>query len=477
MKSGYKRTPTADEQELERKRREFHALERRLARLEHDLEDLREEIREFEKLYSVQMADRIRELDQLRQELARARSGAAARSRTGDGGERRHYGFQDDEPELEDIPRVKPGTAPTVKNEGIRNVYRRVAKAIHPDFAESDEDRRRRQKLMAEANRAYAEEDRVTLQAILEEWQLSPETAVAVGTAGELALVIRRIGRVVERIRGVELEMARLRNTDLYRLIQRVQDARWRGHDIIAEMASSLTPRFSPPAEPSTSWAADAMPMMPPRPLKHHRHRRRAPSAPSGFPPTVPSEPSSFANGIRGASSTGSASAKHSAPWPCRRERDCGSMCGKGPWPTWTSSAPSRSTTSSLLPLRHCRRRPDPHPAAHGYKRTLPVGRRNNQRRDSPSPGAEKPRTNLPLRHPGHRCRARLPQIPAAALLPHHQQRPGHRRGARPPAAGAPRLPGGDPPERQAGLRLPSRLITQSNRATEKATRQAHRVL
>ncbi|MBT1075300.1 hypothetical protein [Geobacter grbiciae] len=240
MKSGYKRTPTADEQELERKRREFHALERRLARLEHDLEDLREEIREFEKLYSVQMADRIRELDQLRQELARVRSGAAARSRTGDGDERRHYGFQDDEPELEDIPRVKPGIAPTVKNEGIRNVYRRVAKAIHPDFAESDEDRRRRQKLMAEANRAYAEEDRVTLQAILEEWQLSPEAAVAVGTAGELALVIRRIGRVVERIRGVELEMARLRNTDLYRLIQRVQDARWRGHDIIAEMASRL---------------------------------------------------------------------------------------------------------------------------------------------------------------------------------------------------------------------------------------------
>lgn len=52
MKAGHKRIPTTEELELERKRREFHVLERRLARLEHDLEDLREEIREFEKLYT-----------------------------------------------------------------------------------------------------------------------------------------------------------------------------------------------------------------------------------------------------------------------------------------------------------------------------------------------------------------------------------------------------------------------------------------
>lgn len=240
MKAGYKRTPTQDEQELERKRREFHALERRLARIEHDLKDLREEIREFEQLYSVKMADRIHELDQLRQELARARTGASAGAGPQEGAERRRHGLRDEEPESEDIPRVQPGTVAAGKSEGLRDVYRRVAKAIHPDFADSDADRKRRQKLMAEANRAYAEEDRVTLQAILEEWELSPETAVAVGTAGELALVTRRISRVVERIRSVELEMARLRKTDLYRLIQRMQDARWQGRDIITEMASRL---------------------------------------------------------------------------------------------------------------------------------------------------------------------------------------------------------------------------------------------
>lgn len=241
MKAGHQRTPFPEEFELERKRREYHALERRLVKLEHDLDDLREEIGDFEKLYAAKMANRLKELDQLKQQLARARAEAAGGTeQKGSEGERLRYGLRDEEPEQEEIPPVRTGTAGTARSESIRDVYRKVAKAIHPDLSKGEEERKRRQKLMAEANRAYAEEDRVTLQAILEEWELSPEAAAAVGTAGELTLLNRRIARVVERIRAVELETARLRNTELYRLVQRVQEAKWRGRDIIAEMAAKL---------------------------------------------------------------------------------------------------------------------------------------------------------------------------------------------------------------------------------------------
>ncbi|HMN03509.1 MULTISPECIES: hypothetical protein [Geobacter] len=247
MRTGYHRTTPPDEQELERRRREFHALERRLSRLEHDLEDLREEIREFEQFYANTMADRISELDQLKAELSRARrqaAMAAGEERTA-GGERAgfreecRFGERGGETETE-IPRVKPVTVESGLGESLRDVYRRVAKAIHPDLAENDENRRLRQKLMAEANRAYAEEDRVTLHAIMEEWEAGPEMAVVVGMAGQLALVNRRIARVIGRIRAVERETATLRNSDIYRLVQRVQEARWRGRDIIAEMAAKL---------------------------------------------------------------------------------------------------------------------------------------------------------------------------------------------------------------------------------------------
>ncbi|BDV44389.1 hypothetical protein GURASL_33120 [Geotalea uraniireducens] len=240
MKAGAKRSPSQDELELERKRREFHTLEHRLVRLEHDLEDLREEVREFEKLYAEKMAERIAELDQLKRELAEtAPAGEGTEPEEAAEGGRQRYGFREEPPEQEEIPRIRP-TVGSGDGEGIKEIYRRVAKAIHPDLAANEDERKRRQKLMAEANRAYAEEDRVTLRAIMEEWETDPETAVAIGTAGELALVIRRINRLGERIRAVELEIARLRNSELYRLIQRVEEARWRGRDMIAEMGARL---------------------------------------------------------------------------------------------------------------------------------------------------------------------------------------------------------------------------------------------
>ncbi|WP_298271537.1 hypothetical protein [Geobacter sp.] len=239
MKAGYgRRTPSPEELELERKRREFHLLERRLAKLEHELDDLREEIGEFEKIYAEKMAARLRELDQLKQELARAEAAGS-----GDGEKPRprcRSGLRDEKPAREEIPQVQTGSVGTAQNESIRVLYRKVAKAIHPDLAGSEDERKRRQKLMAEANRAYAEEDRVTLQAILEEWELSPEAAVVVGTAGELALLTRRTARLEECLRSVEREIARLRNSEIYRLVQRVEEAKWRGRDIIAEMAANL---------------------------------------------------------------------------------------------------------------------------------------------------------------------------------------------------------------------------------------------
>ncbi|WP_298440251.1 hypothetical protein [Geobacter sp.] len=241
MKAGYsRRTPSPEESELERRRREFHALERRLAKLEHELDDLREEIGEFEKIYAEKMAIRLRELDQLKQELARVVAAAGSSGGEKQPGPRQCSAPGDGEQEREEIPRMQTGTAGREWSESIRDLYRKVAKAIHPDLAGSEEERKRRQKLMAEANRAYAAEDRVTLRAILEEWELSPEAALAVGTAGELALLTRRRARLEERLRSVEREIARLRNTEIYRLIQRVEEAKWRGRDIIADMAAKL---------------------------------------------------------------------------------------------------------------------------------------------------------------------------------------------------------------------------------------------
>jgi len=50
-------------------------------------------------------------------------------------------------------------------------LYRDVAKTIHPDLSPDEGERKRRQELMAIANKAYAEGDRKTLEDILYEWE------------------------------------------------------------------------------------------------------------------------------------------------------------------------------------------------------------------------------------------------------------------------------------------------------------------
>lgn len=240
MRAGFKNTYSPRGEELERKRREFYALERRLAKLEHDREDIREEISDFEAIYTARMVDRIAELDNLKQELAKSRAEKTREQDTANRAEQQQESAGDDDAEtIGASARIKVQPVSMDRAESIRDIYRKVAKTIHPDLSRNEEERKRRQQLMAEANRAYAEEDRVTLLAIMEEWELGPDFAF-ISPNGELNLITRRIARITESIRALEAEIARLKNTDLYRLILRVQEAKRQGRDVLAEMAAKL---------------------------------------------------------------------------------------------------------------------------------------------------------------------------------------------------------------------------------------------
>ena len=65
---------------------------------------------------------------------------------------------------------------PFTPSENLRKVYREVAKRIHPDLATDDSERQRRHELMTEASGAYEEGDEARLEAILRDWESSPES-------------------------------------------------------------------------------------------------------------------------------------------------------------------------------------------------------------------------------------------------------------------------------------------------------------
>ena len=176
-----KRLP--EEIELEQKRAELAALATDLANQEEELATLRVDLALFERRYLRTVASRYAELDELLARMAeteaaehpgdsaRREQATAARSKANE-----TAGAATAE-ETEDIrTQFKP-------SDDLKALFREAAKSMHPDLASDDEDRARRERFMAEANKAYSEGDGARLRAILDQWQASPESVRGEGTA------------------------------------------------------------------------------------------------------------------------------------------------------------------------------------------------------------------------------------------------------------------------------------------------------
>jgi hypothetical protein len=125
--------------------------------------------------------------------------------------------------------------------DGLKSMFRNLAKAIHPDLATDDAARSHRHQLMAEANRAYAERDEDRLRLILRAWQGHPaKGAVSEGPDGDHQRLQQRVADAEARLTAIDLEFEDLRTSAIGRLQQRIDDARRQGWDLFAEMVSEM---------------------------------------------------------------------------------------------------------------------------------------------------------------------------------------------------------------------------------------------
>ena len=115
-----------------------------------------------------------------------------------------------------------------------------MARRIHPDLAVDDADRAKRQRLMADANRAYENGDEPRLRAILEEYESSPDSVFGHGTGVELVRVIRKIAQVKRRLAEIQSETDQIRASDLFELNKKVAEGAMQGRDVLNEMASAI---------------------------------------------------------------------------------------------------------------------------------------------------------------------------------------------------------------------------------------------
>lgn len=240
MNKDLTRRQTPEERELENKRVHLAALEAELAQRELDLTTLKAELTVFELRYLREVGIFYAELDEIEAQIAEAQARLNPTNQQAQEQASRARAQAQESAQAAGATQKLGEQKKFTTSESLKKLYRDIAKRIHPDLATDEAERARRQRLMADANQAYAEGDESRLQAILQEWESSPESVKGEGVGAELIRMIRKIAQVGERLRVIEVEMAELKASDLYQLKAKVEEAENESRDLLAEMASQI---------------------------------------------------------------------------------------------------------------------------------------------------------------------------------------------------------------------------------------------
>jgi len=237
MKTNY-RLKFPEEIELESKETELERLkEIRKSRLDN-LAKLKVELRTFERVYHQVIGVRVSELDALETQICGEDEESCD---TGDEIPSHHEDEWSGHLHASDlINNDDEASAENIAQKNLKTLYREIAKNIHPDLAHHEQDRKKREKLMAEANSAYADEDREALLKILKDWEQSADKSRGMNIGDELIRIIRLIYKERENIHDLESQIETIISTDTYVFKQRVDDSLGKGIDLLAEMAATV---------------------------------------------------------------------------------------------------------------------------------------------------------------------------------------------------------------------------------------------
>jgi DnaJ-domain-containing protein 1 len=208
-------------EELQRKAEELSALEADLVQGELDLATTHGELQNFEREYQQIIGTRYAELERIEIQIA----------------EYMAY--------LESNRDFNP-------SEDIKQIYRQVAKLIHPDLTTDPQQKIVRQQLMTEANQAYEDGNIDRLREILRSWESRPEAVEGEGIEAELIRITRKIAQCRDRLHEIRQEIAEIEQTELYQLQVEVSTARENGKDLLVEMAKDIDEQIAKAQEELT---------------------------------------------------------------------------------------------------------------------------------------------------------------------------------------------------------------------------------
>ena len=223
---------------------EFEALSRELTDRELELATLENELSVFEMHYARIVGLLFAELDFLDREIARELYRLNPE-------EKYQQGFKEAERKAQASQEAVNGKTDQDKQQTyipskeMKNLYRKVAKTVHPDFAVNEAERAFRTALMARANEAYKNGDKETLEQILYEWEhrdgnlFNQEDELS-----EQNQLERKIAQIKTRLKQIKARIVEIKKSDLYQLMLKVKRAERYGRDLMEEMAVDLRRRI-----------------------------------------------------------------------------------------------------------------------------------------------------------------------------------------------------------------------------------------
>ncbi|MCX5846265.1 MAG: J domain-containing protein [Deltaproteobacteria bacterium] len=232
---------TPEEIELEKKRAELSILEDELTIKELDLTTLQVALEDLRRRYLRIVGVKLAKLDDIEAQIAEILARLEPENEeVRKEAERSRTQAQESANTTESIATEEYETEPFKPSEDLKQLYRDLAKKVHPDLAPDEQARERRHRFMQEINKAYAERNEERLRSLLNEWESSPDSVSGEGTGAELIRIIRQLALVRARIEAIGKEMETLKETELYSLKLRVDEAQDAGRELLSEMAHEV---------------------------------------------------------------------------------------------------------------------------------------------------------------------------------------------------------------------------------------------
>ncbi len=246
-------TPVAspEAEELDQQKQTLLSLEKELTEKELELSTAYSEMHFFEKRYQGIVGVKYAELDALKAQILNFaaqlypksdefRANAETAQEQARQSENSAHESEPDEPgtKPEDSARdFKP-------SENLKKLFRRVARKIHPDLAESPCERERRHELMAKLNKAYDCLDDESIRAILVEWEAG-EPAKNLTLGQQLIRTLKQVAQVRKRLHSIEWELDKLFNSPMFVLKEKTTQGESLGKDVLSEMVMNVEEKIN----------------------------------------------------------------------------------------------------------------------------------------------------------------------------------------------------------------------------------------